>query len=74
MLYTVALCEQFKDADLSISIHTDKAGERYELVTIDNSKVLNYIYDEVIDVSQVDQELDLQFHYTKADLHTSEFR
>lgn len=73
MLYTVSMCEQLKECELNLDIYTNQEGERYDLVVV-NDDVMNYVYDSVISIDQIETGLDLQYHYTKADLHTEKFR
>jgi hypothetical protein len=41
---------------------------------VNGGDVLNYVHDSVVKSTQLEQGLDLQYHYTKADLHTDAFR
>jgi len=74
MLYTVALCEQLKECDLNLNIYTNMAGERYDLVMVNGGDVLNYVHDSVVKVDSIESGLDLQYRYSRADLHTDAFR
>lgn len=74
MLYTISLCDQLKEYDLSLNIYMDISGKRYDLVIINNDSVLNYVHDTVVKTKQVKKDLKPQYQYSKADLQISKFR
>jgi hypothetical protein len=74
MLYTISLCDQLSKYDIDINIYTNFSGERYDLVLVNDKDILNYVHDSVVSSAELEQGLNLQYHYTKIDLHTNDFR
>lgn len=74
MLYTISLSKHGENTDLELQIVTDKNNNYSHLVYIDQGKyVINYWHDEVVNNTQVDNELQLRYSYTAAELKVYTF-
>ena len=69
MLYTIKFTKHAPEA--TVRVYLDPAtGYSYNLVWIDQGKyVINYWHDEVVNNTQLDEELTLKYRYTAADLN-----
>lgn len=70
MFYTLGLSAHGSVIDLEIRIYVDQNKNYSHLVWIDQGKyVINYWHDEVVNNTQLDEELTLKYRYTAADLN-----
>ena len=70
MFYTLGLSSHGSSIDIELRIYVDPNNNYSHLVWIDQGKyIVNYWHDEVVNKTQVDEDLTLKHRYTAADLN-----